>query len=177
VSKPDPVGTYEFEIRGDDVRIGGIGHGPEGRTFKRNRSGTLEKHKPNEELTATNVGSNEARVYIRKTAWAFTLDPPIEINDVSQLRGAGSLDSLSYSTSGTSAEQLPDNEIPDGLSVVVRTDTSNSGIVYVGGSSNQKYPLLSNGEGVSLKVRNTNDIYVQTPNGGDTVYALWESDR
>ncbi|MFD1588717.1 hypothetical protein ACFR9U_17195 [Halorientalis brevis] len=84
------------------------------------------------------------------------------------------LPTFAYSTSGTAAEQLPSNSVPDGVDVSIIYYPSNSGIVWVGDSDAQEVPLTGEGQAFSAAVADTNAIWVQTPNAGDTVTVVFE---
>jgi hypothetical protein len=83
------------------------------------------------------------------------------------------LGAFEHQTSSTSAEQLDSNSVPNGVEVVVQAQTTNSGSVFVGNSTNQPIEL-SKGSHVSLNVTDTDKIHVQTPNSGDGVGVLFE---
>jgi hypothetical protein len=79
-----------------------------------------------------------------------------------------------HSTNGTSAEALPSYSVPDGVAVVVQYGRGNSGSVYVGNGATQPATLDGLGKAVSFRVDDTADIYVRTPNSGDSVGVYFE---
>lgn len=83
------------------------------------------------------------------------------------------LTAFSYSTSGTTAESLPSNAVPDGVSVVVQAQVDNSKRINVGNGTNQSI-ALDPGQSVSLAVTDTDLIGLQTPSTGDGVNVLYE---
>jgi hypothetical protein len=90
------------------------------------------------------------------------------------LENEDGLTAFEYATSGTTAEQLPSNAVPEGVAVAVAYQSGNSDIVYVGGSAAQTIPMSTIGSAISLCVSNTDQIYVQTLTAGDSVGVLFE---
>lgn len=83
------------------------------------------------------------------------------------------LSGFSYSTGGTTAEQLPANTVPASAEVLLQANPNNTGRVYVGDSTAQPIGLSPDGS-MTLDVTDTAAIYVQTPNAGDSVGVLYE---
>jgi len=73
------------------------------------------------------------------------------------------------------AESLPDQPVPDGVSVAITYDPSNNGVVFVGDGS-PSFPLTDVGQGVEMRVSNLNALSVEAPNAGDGVRYLVEVD-
>ncbi len=174
IARSDPMGKYEFEVRsGGPIKVGPPTRLNEARTFQTNQSGTIGKHQENERLAAKNEGGTTAEIYVRKTSFDFTLDPPITLNTVQQLQSQSGLTALNYATSSTNAEQLPSNVVPPGIEVLLWADPNNENRVFVGDSGTQSIPLPADGT-LSLRVDNTDAIHLQTPNSGDAVGVLFE---
>lgn len=76
--------------------------------------------------------------------------------------------SFTHSTAGTAAEQLPTNDVhPEGTALVQAAE-GNGSDVFVGNGTTQAH-RLNPGDSISMNVPNTDAIYVQTPNAGDSV--------
>jgi hypothetical protein len=82
-------------------------------------------------------------------------------------------------TSGTPV-RLADEAIESGLPVVVKALAGNAGDVTIGGNaaeaafdSDANFPLKA-GEGVSIRIRSTDDIWVDGTTSGDKVAFLVE---
>lgn len=86
------------------------------------------------------------------------------------------LDSMAYSTSGTTAEALESKPVPEGVTPLVVADTGNADTVWVGTGTHQPVPLASAKDSFGADVNDTSEIYVRTTTAGDTVYVLWERD-
>ena len=86
---------------------------------------------------------------------------------------AAGVETASISTSGTDAEQLPALDVAPGGDLVLRADTENTGIVFVGDENAQDLPL-SGGETLIVSVTSADAIWVQTPDVGDSVALLAE---
>ncbi|TKX70952.1 hypothetical protein [Halorubrum sp. GN11GM_10-3_MGM] len=84
------------------------------------------------------------------------------------------LEQIEFTTDGTNAEPLPDNEVPQGVEILVEYREANSGNVYVGDDSTQLAPLTQVGDGRSFEVTETSLIYVRTPTAGDGVIVTFE---
>jgi len=78
-----------------------------------------------------------------------------------------------YNTGGTDAEQLQSASVPEGVPVLIWALPGNSGRVNVGGPGGQPIPLPPDGT-ISLRVDNTDALYIQTPTAGDGVGVLFE---
>ncbi|WP_436924953.1 hypothetical protein [Halosimplex amylolyticum] len=91
------------------------------------------------------------------------------------LTNEDSLEAFEYTTSGTGAEALDANAVPDGVSVLVTFLEGNAGGVYVGDSGTQPVKLTAVGDTFVSEVSDTSAIYVQTPNGGDGVGVVFEA--
>lgn len=100
----------------------------------------------------------------------------LQQRNVDALENQDGLTAFEHSTSGTAAEQLPSNDVPEGVSVLVTYLESNSGTVYVGDSNSQVAALTSAGSGISFQISNTDAVYIQTPTSGDGVGVLFEGD-
>lgn len=94
-----------------------------------------------------------------------------EIRD--RLGNWSGLTAVKYTTSGTTAEQVGSNDVPEGVSVLVQALEGNTGTVYVGDSTTQPVSLQPEAN-VSLAVTNTDKIHVRADNGGDGVGILFE---
>jgi len=94
-----------------------------------------------------------------------------------QMRDAlGNQDGLTafdYATSGTDAEQLPSNAVPDGVSVLLQAPESNAAMVYVGSSGEQPIEMQPSGT-VTVDVSDTSAVYVRANSGGDGLGVLFE---
>lgn len=84
-----------------------------------------------------------------------------------------SVGAFSYSTSSTSAEQLPSNTVPDGVEVVVQADPSNTDPIKVGNADVQPATIKGT-EAVTLAVEDTSAIYVRAQTSGDSVGVIFE---
>jgi hypothetical protein len=80
---------------------------------------------------------------------------------------------FTHSTSGTTAESLPANPVPDGVEVVVQARPDNTDPVYIGDSAEQA-AIIEGTQAVTLAVEDTSAIHVRTPTAGDTVGVLFE---
>jgi len=89
------------------------------------------------------------------------------------LGNQSSLSAGSYSTSSTSAEQLPSESIPEGISVVIQANNANTGAVFVGTSSAQPIRLAPN-ESATFSLTNLDLVNIQTPNSGDGIGYIYE---
>lgn len=90
-----------------------------------------------------------------------------------RLGNHGSLSTLTYSTSGTSAEQLPAQSVPDGVTVGIVAQPSNSQRVWIGGSGAQVYPLSPDSR-TGFAVSDTSAIYVRAESSGDGIGVIYE---
>ena len=104
---------------------------------------------------------------------AANADEQQKTND--RLGNFPNLKTASYTTSGTTAEQVDSHAVPDGVTVSVLYDTGNAGTVWVGDSNSQPVPLSSKTDTFETQVTDTNAIYVRTPNAGDSVNLIWEA--
>lgn len=97
-----------------------------------------------------------------------------EINRIERIEplASGPLQQVAYSTSGTDAEQVDSNDVPDGHAVVVQAKDDNTGAVYIGDSDTQEWALEAR-ESIEVHPPNTDDIWVQTPTGGDGIVLMW----
>lgn len=84
-----------------------------------------------------------------------------------------SITTFDHTTSGTQAEALASNAVPDGTKVLVQAKSDNSGSVYVGNSTTQVIELSAD-QSITLEVSNTDLVHVQTPTAGDGVNVLFE---
>lgn len=82
-------------------------------------------------------------------------------------------------TAGTPV-QGTDYQVPAGVSVIVMAGQSNTGTVTVAStsatainSSTDNFPLAP-GDGVSVQVQNTNDLWVDSTVTGDTARVMFE---
>jgi hypothetical protein len=89
-------------------------------------------------------------------------------------RSPSGIVAFSYSTSSTSAEQLPSNTIDGNGSALVQADDGNSSALYVGNSSSQPY-RLDPGESVSFDIDDTSRVYVNADSSGDSVNVVGEN--
>lgn len=80
-------------------------------------------------------------------------------------------------TSGTTAEQLPDLSIPDGVTALVVYLPSNAGDVYLGDADNQFVPLTDTGHTFTWDGANTNALYQRTNSAGDGVGIIFEGEQ
>ncbi|MFC7069485.1 hypothetical protein [Halobaculum lipolyticum] len=105
--------------------------------------------------------------------------PAADADKQEQIRDAvGNRDELTqfvYSTSGTTAETLDSNAVPDGVTVLVEFKSDNTGTVYVGSPDTQESALTGIGQGRSFDVSDTAAIGVRTPTAGDAVVVTFES--
>lgn len=90
------------------------------------------------------------------------------------LENEDGLQAFEHATSGTTAEALPSNTVPEGIEVLVTYAAGNSDVVFVGDANSQVVPLTGVGLGVTVNVTNTDQIYIQTPTAGDSVAVLFE---
>jgi len=72
------------------------------------------------------------------------------------------------------AEQLPDIIIPDGFELVVRALPANTGDIYLGKSKDKAESATdrltySKGNGLTLKVKNANQVWVDVAVGAEGV--------
>ncbi|MBX0322465.1 hypothetical protein EGH21_05415 [Halomicroarcula sp. F13] len=79
-----------------------------------------------------------------------------------------------YNTSSTSAEQLPDLTIPDGVTALVVYLPGNAGDVYLGDSAEQFIPLTDPGHVFEWEASTTADLYVKANSSGDGVGIVFE---
>lgn len=91
----------------------------------------------------------------------------------SALSNNDSLTAFNHATSGTDAEPLPENAVPDGVEVLMYAKDANGGFVWVGDSATQAVPIKPGGS-LTLAVSDTSAIYVRTPTSGDEVGVLYE---
>lgn len=84
------------------------------------------------------------------------------------------LQNFAFDTQSTDPEQMPNQDVPDGVDVSLIYYPTNSGVVWVGDADAQEVPLTDTGQAVSLAVDNTNALYIQTPNVGDGVTVVFE---
>ena len=84
-----------------------------------------------------------------------------------------SLGAFEHSTSGTTAEQLPSNAVPDGVSVLLQAPESNAATVYVGNSGSQPIEVQPSGT-VTLDVSDTSAVWVRANDEGDGLGVLYE---
>lgn len=82
-----------------------------------------------------------------------------------------------YTTSGTTAEQLPDLAIPDGVTAVIVYLPSNSGDVFVGDESEQFAPLTDAGHVFTWEGSSTAPLYIRTNSAGDGVGIIFEGSQ
>lgn len=80
---------------------------------------------------------------------------------------------FSYSTDGTTAESLPSNPVPDGVTVLVQADPSNTDPIKVGDADEQPITIKPT-QGVRLAVDDTSNIHVRALTTGDSVGVLFE---
>jgi len=78
-------------------------------------------------------------------------------------------------TASGTPEQLTAYPIPDGVTVVVKAKTANTGTITIGGTSDEAlntgtsyFPLLS-GQSVGYQVSNTDDIWIDATVTGEGV--------
>jgi len=79
-----------------------------------------------------------------------------------------------YTTDGTTAEQLPDLSIPDGVTALVVYLPGNSGDVFLGGTDAQFAPLTDAGHVFEWKGATLSDLYIRTNTAGDGVGIIFE---
>jgi hypothetical protein len=80
---------------------------------------------------------------------------------------------FSYSTNGTDAEALPSNPVPDGVTVLVQADPSNTDPIKVGDADEQ--PLTIKGtQGLKFAVEDTSAIHIRALTAGDSVGVAFE---
>lgn len=83
-------------------------------------------------------------------------------------------------TASGTPEQLTSYDVPDGVCVVVRAKSTNSGTMTIGGSSAQAlntgtaYFPLSPNQSISYQVTNTDQIWFDGTVTGDGVYVTLE---
>lgn len=87
------------------------------------------------------------------------------------------LDGFTYSTSGTDPENLPSNNVPDGVAVLIHGLETNADVVRVGPQGAVTYPLASASSSYTVEVSDTAEIHVETPNSGDGVGVHFEVDN
>ena len=86
---------------------------------------------------------------------------------------------ITVTTSGTPV-RVTASPVPDGVSVVVKADDRNTGILTVGNSSDNALNTgtncfrLTGGSSVSLMVNNANDIWVDSTVSGDRANVILE---
>jgi len=83
------------------------------------------------------------------------------------------LTAFEYTTGGTDPEQLDENAVPDGVTVLLQARDVNEGKVYVGSDSSQPIEVQPAGT-VAVDVTDTSHIWVRALNAGDTLGVLYE---
>jgi len=84
-----------------------------------------------------------------------------------------SLGAFEHTTTGTTAEQMPSNAVPDGVSVLLQAPESNAATVYVGNGGAQPIEVQPSGT-VTVDVSDTSAVYVRANSGGDGLGVLFE---
>jgi hypothetical protein len=79
-----------------------------------------------------------------------------------------------YTTSGTTAEQLPDLAIPDGVTALIVYLPGNSGDVYLGDDTDQFVPLTDSGHTFWWEGSSTSALHIRTNTSGDGVGIIFE---
>ena len=79
-----------------------------------------------------------------------------------------------YTTSGTTAEQLPDLSIPNGVTALIVYLPGNSGDVFIGGESDQFALLTDPGHVFEWEGSSTAPLYIRTNSSGDGVGIIFE---
>jgi hypothetical protein len=105
-----------------------------------------------------------------------TVTDVTQIQDVANVQTQESKDSLTadeHATSGTSAEQLAANAVPNGVEVLIQADYANADSVFVGDADTQSMEIKPGGK-LTLRLSDTSAAYIQTPNAGDSVNILFE---
>lgn len=83
------------------------------------------------------------------------------------------LTAFEWTTESTNAEQLPENAVPDGVTVLLQAPDTNAQTVYVGSDSAQPIQMQPAGT-VAVDVTDTSHVYVRALSAGDTVGVLYE---
>jgi len=81
-----------------------------------------------------------------------------------------------YTTSGTTAEQLPDLPIPDGVTALVVYLPGNAGDVFLGDAEAQFIPLTDSGHVFEWEGATTGDLHIKTNTAGDGVGIVFEGE-
>jgi len=79
-----------------------------------------------------------------------------------------------YTTSGTTAEALPDLTIPDGVTALIVYLPGNAGDVYVGDSGEQFVPLTDSGHVFEWEASSIAPLHIRTNTSGDGVGIIFE---
>lgn len=99
----------------------------------------------------------------------FTIEGNVVVDKV-QIKAPGSISdgSKDVTTAGTA---VPLSSSTTCLSVNVQAKTSNSGAIYVGGSSvdNSRGAKLLAGDSIPIDIDNLNKVYIDSDNNGDGV--------
>ncbi|MDS0280634.1 hypothetical protein [Haloarcula onubensis] len=83
------------------------------------------------------------------------------------------LTAFEFTTGGSTAEQLPANAVPDGVTVLLQARDANGQKVYVGNDTAQPIEMQPAGT-VALDVTDTSHIWVKGAAAGETVGVLYE---
>jgi hypothetical protein len=79
-----------------------------------------------------------------------------------------------YSTDSTTAEQLPDLPIPDGVTALLVYLPGNAGDVFLGDDAAQFVPLTDSGHVFEWEGATTADLHIKTNTAGDGVGIVFE---
>jgi hypothetical protein len=120
-------------------------------------------------LYAKTDGSTAATISVDSQGFDLNIYPRSTLTGERQNRNTGFAFIHDPSTDGS---QLPDNEIPDGFDFALK---ANGGRIKFGFSSGNTPITLSDGEGTTLGLTNTNGVYVAEADTNATVEVWGEA--